>query len=323
MKNQPNEIISLPTMVSPIEVKPTIRSSVVKALKKVRASQPFNYLTTSVIHACQQVTGVRSEFVIKHLHRVGIVRRRLANGGELLLWSRADDWVSNQVYWRGWDGYEPETIPLFFRLAKQARITFDVGAYVGYFSLLAAHANLDGQVYAFEPMPSVHQRLLHNIELNRLTNVQCVASAVGDTDGTAEFWHMDAATPCSSSLSFEFMQAAENLVSSIVPVITLDRFVQDNHLNHIDLMKIDTESTEYQVLRGMTETLRRDHPIIISEVLPGRGGEAPLEEVLRRFGYRFYHLTPDGPIHRDSVEGHPEWLNYLFTTLDPSDVTRL
>lgn len=293
-----------------------------RLLKKIRASQPFNRISTSGVQTLLNATGLHSELVIKHLHRVGTVKRKLPNGHTLLLWSRGDDWVSNQVFWRGWDGYEPETATLFFRLAGRARVTFDVGAYVGFFALLAAHANPEGWVYAFEPLPSVYKRLLRNVELNRLTNVQCLAIAVGETDGTAEFWHIDAETPCSSSLSFEFMRTTANVVSSIVPVITLDRFVQDNNLSRVDLLKLDTESTEYQVLRGMAETLRRDRPIIVSEVLMGRGGEEPLEEVLRRFGYRFYHLTPQGPVLRDKVEGHPEWLNYLFTTLGADEVAR-
>lgn len=298
------------------------RGEMVKALKRMRASQPFNYLATSVVHAYQQVTGIHSESIIKHLHRVGAVRRTLPNGRQLALWSRGDDWVSNQIYWRGWDGYESETVPLFYRLATRAHVTFDVGAYVGFFSLLAAHANPAGQVFAFEPLPSVHKRLLRNVKLNQLTNVRCFANAVGEMEGTAEFWHVDAETPTSSSLSFDFMQAADNLVSTKVRVLTLDRFVKDKNISRIELMKLDTESTEHQVLRGMTETLKRDHPIIFCEVLPERGGEAPLEEILRSFGYRFYHLTPDGPIHHDKVEGHPEWLNYLFTTLTPDEVAQ-
>ncbi len=294
----------------------------VKTLKRMRASQPFNYLATSVVYACQQATGMHSESVIKHLHRVGSVRRTLPNGRQLVLWSRGDDWVSNQIYWRGWDGYETETVPLFYRLAARAHVTFDVGAYVGFFSLLAAHANPAGQVFAFEPLPSVHKRLLRNVKLNQLTNVQCSASAVGEAQGEAEFWHINAETPTSSSLSFEFMQAADNLVSTKVPVITLDRFVHDKNISRVELMKLDTESTEHQVLRGMTKTLERDHPIIFCEVLTERGGEAPLEEILRRFGYLFYHLTPNGPVHRDKIEGHPEWLNYLFTTLSPDEVAQ-
>jgi hypothetical protein len=79
--------------------------------------------------------------MIKHLHRFGIVRSRLPHGRTLRLWSRGDDWIANQVHWRGWDGYEPETLPLFFRLAATARVTLDVGAHVGFFTLLAGHAN--------------------------------------------------------------------------------------------------------------------------------------------------------------------------------------
>lgn len=322
MNHQQNESISLPIAESRSAFKPIIRSSCIRALKQLRASQPFNYLATSVVHACQELTGKQSELVIKHLHRVGTVRRRLPNGRSLLLWSRADDWVSNQIYWRGWDGYEPETVPLFYRLATRAQVTFDVGAYVGYFSLLAAQANPSGQVFAFEPLPSIHKRLLRNVALNRVENVHCFATAVGEAEGEAEFWHIDAETPTSSSLSREFMGGGEHLLSTKVTVIALDHFIRQHKLNRVDLLKLDTESTEYQVLRGMMKTLKRDHPIIISEVLPGRGGEMPLEETLRHFGYRYYHLTPAGPIHRDSVEGHPEWLNYLFTTLSPDAVAR-
>ena len=142
-----------------------------RALKRLRVSQPFNYLATSAVHWLLASTGLQSELIIKRLRRVGMVRRRLPNGRTLRLWSRADDWVSNQIYWRGWSGYEPETVPLFFRLATHARVTLDVGAYVGFYTLLAAHANPTGQVYAFEPLLSVYERLQWNVMLNGLTNV--------------------------------------------------------------------------------------------------------------------------------------------------------
>lgn len=299
------------------------RSRVVGSLKKLRASQPFNFLVTTAVYEFLNATGLHSELAVKHLHRVGLVRRRLPNGRALSLWSRADDWVSNQVYWRGWDGYEPESVPLFFRLATRARVVFDVGAYVGFFSLLAAHANADCRVYAFEPLAEVYDRLQKNIALNDLKNVECICAAVGEVDETAEFYHVADHMPCSSSLSLEFMQSASDVRSSTVPVITLDRFVRENNLSRVDLLKIDTESTEPQVLRGMIETLGRDHPTILCEVLKDRGSERLLGELLRPLGYRFYHLTPDGPVPREQVEGHPSWLNYLFTTLQPDDLDRL
>jgi FkbM family methyltransferase len=293
------------------------------ALKRLRVSQPFNGIATSTLRSVLRATGLRSEIIVRHLHRVGTVTDRLPNGRTLRLWSRADDWVSNQVYWRGWQGYEPETVPLFFRLATRARVTIDIGAYVGFFTLLAAHANVEGVVYAFEPLRDASERLQRNVALNGLQNVSAITAAVGDIDGTAEFFFTETPMPCSSSLSYDFMRSAERLVSVETAVITLDAFAREKALQGVDLVKIDTETTESQVLCGMTETIRRDQPFIVCEVLQGRGSEETLQQIIRSLGYRAYLLTPDGPQLRDRIEGHPEWLNYLFTPLGPSDVAQL
>src|SRR4030095_14992033 len=157
------------------------------ALKRFRASQPFNYIASSTIRFVLNAADVKSEFIIKHLPRVGVVKSRLPNGRILRLWSRGDDWVSNQVYWRGWSGYGPEAADLFFRLAQRANVTFDIGAHVGFYALLAGHANPAGTVYAFEPLPSTFARLEGNIRLNKLHSVYCVNSAVGEVGGMVEF----------------------------------------------------------------------------------------------------------------------------------------
>lgn len=87
------------------------------------------------------------------------------------------------MFWLGWQVYEPETAPIFFQLASRARVTLDVGAYVGFYSLLAAHANPAGRVLAFEPLPANLQRLRDNVARNRLANVECIGAAVSDSEG--------------------------------------------------------------------------------------------------------------------------------------------
>ena len=77
-------------------------------LKRIRSSQPINHLATSLVRGILGAARLRSELVVKHLHRVGHVKAALPNGQTLRLWSLGDDWISNQVYWRGWAGYEPE-----------------------------------------------------------------------------------------------------------------------------------------------------------------------------------------------------------------------
>lgn len=294
---------------------------VAHALRRLRYSQPFNAIATTSVRAILGATGWRSELIIKHLHRVGNVRSPLPNGRVLHLWSRADDWISNQVYWDGWAGYEPETVPLFFRLASRARVTLDVGAYVGFYSLLAAHANPGGRVFAFEPLPEVFERLEANVARNDLDNVACVRAAVGVSEGTSPFYYRaQGSLPCSSSLSLDFMRETSDLTSTSVPVLCLDAFVRSRGITGVDLIKLDTESTEPDVLRGAMGLLRRSHPTIVCEVLEDRGAEAALTSILRPLGYRFYLLTPKGPEERPDVGGHPTWLNYLFTVDAPDDL---
>jgi FkbM family methyltransferase len=302
----------------------SINNSLKSGIKKLRSSQPFNRLTTSGIRSILSIGGLKSEFVIKHLHRIDLVESRLPNGKMLRLQSKGDDWVSNQVFWRGWQGYEPETVPLFFRLAQQSKVTFDIGAYVGFFALLAGHANPEGKVFAFEPLSSIYQRLEQNVSLNNLQNVEIVLGAVGAEEGEAEFFHQGGnELPTSSSLSYEFMKDGQGVTSTKVKIFKLDEFAKDKNIENVDLMKIDTESTEPEVLRGASSLLERNHPNMICEVLKERGSEKPLEEILRPLGYHFYLLTPEGPVKREQIEGHPEFLNYLFSTQNPGEVSKL
>jgi FkbM family methyltransferase len=288
------------------------------SLKAIRASEPINHVATSVVSVVSKATGLQPDFFIKHLPRVGLVSLRLPNGQRLRLWSRGDDWISNQVYWRGWSGYEPETTPLFFRLASKAQVTFDVGAHVGFFALLAAHANPQAKVYAFEPLASICERLQRNVELNGLINVQCIQSAVGEIDGTAEFFHESSGLPCSNSLSSRLLRFNPDMERSTVQVLTLDHFVREQRVDRVDLVKIDTETTELQVLQGMAETLKRDHPTIICEVWGGP--RQMFDDLLLPLGYKYYALTPAGPV---PYKGENMSQNYLFTTLGKEEVARL
>jgi hypothetical protein len=73
----------------------------------------------------------------------------------------------------------------------------------------------------------------------------------------------------------------------------------------------------------MAQTLCRDRPDLVCEVLNGRGSERGLEEVLLPLGYHFYLLTPTGPIMQSRVRGHPDWLNYLFSTRGAEELARV
>ena len=291
-------------------------------LIKLRGTQPLNYLTTTTLRAFVGGTASTSERIVRHVQRLGPVECKLPNNRTLRLKSQLDDYIPNRVFWMGLDGYEPETAPVFFRLAQRSAVTLDIGSHIGLFALIAGHANERGRVYAFEPVPEIAKRLKHHVEINGLKNVTCVETAVSDFDGTSEIYH-GAGAAFTGSLSKQFMHWQTDWKTTEVSVITIDRFVRDNDIPKIDLVKIDTESTEPQVLRGMIATIERDRPNIICEVLATLGVEEPLAEILKPFGYKFYQLTDEGIVHRSALEGSLEFRNYLFSVVPPHEISAL
>lgn len=293
-------------------------------LKQVRAWTPVNHAVTTPVKIAMDLAGVRSRWVQMYLPRSGEVQCVLPDGKVFRLWSRGDEYISNALFWEGPSSLEPETRDLFCRLARRSRVVFDVGAHVGVYSILAALANPECSVHSFEPLPKVFARLERNLAINRIENVTRMRAAAGASDGTAEFVHIaDDTIPSSSSLSREFMSSHPTTETSRVEVVALDSYARANGLAHVDLVKIDTETTEPDVLRGMARTLERDHPAIFCEVLSGHETGGALAEVLGPLGYRYYHLTGDGPVARDEIRGHEVWRNYLFTTAGAEELQRL
>ncbi len=285
-------------------------------VKKLRASQPFNQYATTVLKSFFAATGLQSEFVINHLPRTGMVAVALPDGQQLKLNAGDEAWIPTQLFWRGWQGYEAEMTPLFYQLAQRAGTTLDVGAHLGFFSLLAGLANPAAQVFAFEPLAPVYELLERNVALNQLTNVHCLHVALGAVEGQQEFYFPDGYAPVASSLRSD--KLLESLPSATihhlpVSVRTIDEIVKQHRIARVGLIKLDTERTEHDVLAGGAATLARDRPDIICEVWPDAGNGPQLEDLLRPHGYRFYQLFPDGIVAKDAINGDPRGLNYLFT----------
>lgn len=286
-----------------------------RVLKKARAWTPLNVAVTSGLRALLRGVGRPAPApVVRYLPRVGEVAAPLPTGNILRLWSMGDDDIATAVFWRGWWGHEPETSRHFYELARSARVTLDIGAHVGFFSLLAAFANPAGTVHAFEPLPPVHGRLARNVALNRLDNVSIHSVALGNRSGRAEFFHVPNSIPSSSSLSRAFMESRvpkDRLAAVEVEVVTTDKFIARHGITGVDLVKIDTEATEDAVLEGMVETLQRDSPAVVCEVLSD-GLASAIEDILRPLGYTFFLLTDAGRHPCEHVTPHPTWRNFLF-----------
>lgn len=191
-------------------------------------------------------------------------------------------------------GYEPSSLACFLAATDVAApgAVFDIGANVGIYAALAS-AMTDRPVCAFEPWPvlvDVARRFSEDNKLGFTTE----AIALGAENGDATLYLSDA-SDSSNSLNESFRSSSHQIQ---VPVETLDSYV-DRTGTVPAVLKVDTETTEPQVLTGGLETIAKHRPWILAEVLAGRV-EPELEQVLAPLGYRWYHITDEVPL-RESV----------------------
>ena len=178
--------------------------------------------------------------------------------------------------------YERHTARACRQLLRPGMIVADVGAHVGYFSLLFADCvGESGHVYAFEPHP--YNRCLLQLNTARRTNITVVGKAVADRSAEVPFF---ASSIGSGSHSLREDRVAAH-ARAVVHAITLDEFFDGMRL---DFVKIDVEGAEELVLAGAERLLNSAKPpALLLEVCPqlatASGGEVPSLTLLRHKGY--------------------------------------
>ena len=143
-------------------------------------------------------------------------------------------------------------------------VFYDVGANVGFFSLVAARlVGPGGHVYAFEPVASIAESIRANAARNRFRNVTVLAVAVGSESGTAEL--LMSRHPGGATLSVA--DAPVDVAGSLrVPTVTIDELVTGGRILPPAVVKIDVEGAELDVIRGMARTIELYAPVLVCEL---------------------------------------------------------
>jgi FkbM family methyltransferase len=216
------------------------------------------------------------------------------------LWMRLNvrDLIQQTILLEGmWD---PALTGFIESTLKPGNVFIDVGAHVGYFTLLAGRrVGPSGAVLSIEPNPVAFNQLRQNVERSDLLNVLMAHTACGDSHDPVHLYLHSESNSSMASLS------AANATSGVavdVACTTLDDLCRDRGLTGIHLVKIDVEGAELSVLRGMRRILPEIRPVIVLELEP---------QLLAGFGSTtasIVSLLAEYDYHVDALGGHSNYV---------------
>lgn len=191
------------------------------------------------------------------------------------------------------DGYEKQTTKIFKSLVKPGMTVVDVGAYIGYFALMASKlVGYNGRVWAFEPEPRNFANLVRNIELNGFDNVFPVQKAVSDRNWKAELFVTERQSGECSLV--EIKRRPHQTVT--VDTVTLDSFLKNVP---VDIIKADIDGGEMAMLLGSENLVRANTGLKIFTELWELGLRsagyscADYWLKLKRCGFRYIYLLDE------------------------------
>lgn len=167
--------------------------------------------------------------------------------------------------------WESHVIELLEEHVEPGTVVIEVGAHIGTHTIPAARlVGPWGRVYAFEPQRKIFRELYHNLALNGINNVVPLRFAVGS--GNLRTIEMNPTTAGNEG------GTGVGSGGDKAELRTLDSF----GFERVSLIKIDVEHYENHVLDGAIDTIRRNRPVIIIEILGGEDYQTALPNVRER-----------------------------------------
>jgi FkbM family methyltransferase len=197
---------------------------------------------------------------------------------------RGKKWIAGSSTNGCWVGsFEYEKQQAFRRAVAPGDVVYDLGANVGFYSLLASVlVGPRGHVYSFEPLPANLAMLRRHMEMNGVRNCTVFEAAVAASDGHARF---------DASISGD-MAHFSNHGADVVRTVALDSLFRSSEILPPRVMKIDIEGAELEALRGAAELIETHRPAIF---LATHGDEVHRSclQFLRERGYVLESLTTE------------------------------
>jgi len=204
----------------------------------------------------------------------------------------AKEIIANDIFYSGIFGnYEGETLRLWYEISKEVKgLVLDIGAYSGIYSLIAASANKQSSIIAFEPHPDNFNLLCKNIQINEFPNITSDNRAISNKTGKAVFYNEGRGYR--SGLSLINHRHIETESSTISCATTsFKEYLESNHKEQIlSLVKLDIERAEFIVLKDGIERIQKDQTIIFCEILD-RDSIFKIHSLFNKVDYVFININ--------------------------------
>lgn len=195
-------------------------------------------------------------------------------------------------------GGEREQLEYFIQQLRQGDVVWDVGAFIGMYSMFAAKAvGADGEVFTFEPEHNTAKLVKKNSAYNNISNIRLIEAALGEEDGETVIYSSEEDQNAISSL-----RPGEHLKKQGIPIQirTGTSLIDQQQATAPTVVKMDVEGAEYQALKGMQKTLERPEcRFLFLELhprdLPRFGAsEEQVRELLQQVGFNLDKETQRG-----------------------------
>lgn len=218
--------------------------------------------------------------------------------------------IETMLFWHGLKAWENNSNKIWIELSKFSEVVLDIGANTGIYSLITASVNTKATIHAFEPVQRIFKKLVYNTEINHFS-VHCHEFALSDQDGLATIYDMPDRHLYSLSINKNIAYKADSLLPTQIPILRLDTFIEKNKITKIDLIKIDVETHEPEVLRGMGKYLALWKPTILVEILNNEVGKQ-VEQEISGIDYLFFKIDDNKIEPVKSLSPDEQFCNYLL-----------
>jgi FkbM family methyltransferase len=140
--------------------------------------------------------------------------------------------------------YEKNQTSIFVKKCLNKKVLWDLGAHVGYYTLLFKNINRDSMVYSLEPVERNSKYLKQHLKLNKIDTVIHLKKAVSDKEGILRFAE-------GNHVGGKLSETGD----MTVPVVKLSRLLIEKEIAFPDLIKMDIEGAEYKVLNDLKSCL--------------------------------------------------------------------